>query len=151
MPVTTEDLAYMAGVIDSDGYIGIVKQSETRRKHTTEYFRTVITVSQVQLEAIELLRERLGGSFGITQRQKGSNWKSLYRWGVYNKKDTKRILEMLLPYLKIKRKQAEMVIAYCELREDALKEKKSSKNTYSGAEKIMWLDIKQLNQVGTIA
>ncbi|HEB13723.1 MAG TPA: hypothetical protein ENI13_01950, partial [candidate division CPR3 bacterium] len=59
MPVTTEDLAYMAGVIDSDGYIGIVKQSETRRKHTTEYFRTVITVSQVQLEAIELLRERL--------------------------------------------------------------------------------------------
>lgn len=163
MPVKikNDELAYIAGIIDSDGYVGIVKNGETRRKKITFNFRPTITITQVQPEAIGFIQEKIGGKFGINKQLKNSNWKNQYRWGLYNRKEIKEFLEKILPYLKIKKRQAEMVIKYCEEREKALSTKivdrdikgrfsLSTKHTYSGIEEKLWFGIKQLNQTGII-
>lgn len=163
MPYKETDLSYIAGIMDSDGYIGIVKQSEIRRKkNVTRCFRPVVTVTQAQSQAIAFLKETFGGHCGISKQSKNSHgWRELYRWNICNRKDVKAFLEAILPYLRIKKEQAEMVIEYCNIREKALQDKsisrnekgqfsKSSKNTYSGIEEIMWKDIKKLNQTGVV-
>lgn len=160
MPYKESDLAYIAGVIDSDGYIGIVKQSETRRKNLTKNFRPTITITQSQPEAINFIRKYFNGGFGTTKQSKNI-YRDLYRWDICNRKDIRIFLEAILPYLKIKKVQAKMVIEYCNIRESALQNKliirnkkgqfsKSSKNTYSGIEEIMWKSIKKLNQTGVV-
>ena len=65
--------------------------------------------------------------------------------------------------MKIKRKQAQLVIDFCSLRTKALSDKVilrdkqgrftkgSSKNTYTGVERKLWEEVLHLNQTGGIS
>ncbi len=162
MPVKVKDLGYIAGVIDSDGYIGLARQKENRRRgNITESYKPMVTVTQAQPEAVDFIKSLLGGNNGVNKSRNG-NHRPLYRWGVYSNKKTREFLEVIEPYLKIKRKQAQLVIQFCLLREKALQNKTilrdnqghflkgSSKNTYTGVEEGLWRQVLKLNQTGGI-
>ena len=160
MLVTGEDLSYIAGVIDSDGYIGLVKQAEHRRKNGLTYgFKPTVVITQAQNDAITFINNIFPGGYRVLENpRKKSNWKNLYYWGIHRRELVRNFLCMILPYLKIKRKQAELIIQFCEIRERVLSDRsrldkkgrprRSSKYTYSGIERELWLQIKQLNQTG---
>lgn len=164
MPVKIKktDWAYIAGVIDSDGYIGLTRSKENRRTKETYNYRPTITVTQVEPEAIMLLKETGLGTFGISGQQSKKH-RSLFRWGIYNYRDVKIFIKNILPYLRIKKEQATILFQYCEHREKIMEVKAnckkdiktgkfiaSSKTTYTGEEKSMWKKIKNLNQTGGI-
>ena len=159
MPCPPEDLSYIAGVIDSDGYIGLTKGQEYRRgNHITIQIRPVITLTQVQTGAIYFIRAIFPGHYYEHIRDGSKNWKTIYVWGLGRREDVSSFLTQILPYLKIKKRQAELVIAYCSLRESVLSDmsrvdkrgrpRRSSKYTYSGVEYEMWKAVKQLNKTG---
>lgn len=164
MPVkiAKTDLAYIAGVIDSDGYIGLTRSRENRRTKKTYSYRPTITITQTKPQAIALLKDIGLGRFGI-KKQQSKKHKSLYRWGIYSYRDVKFLIKRILPYLRIKKEQAKILLEYCKHRERVMSKKAncrkdpktgkfiaSSKTTYTGYEKIMWENIKQLNQIGII-
>ncbi len=126
----TIDLAYLAGVVDSDGCITIgVDQSPRPEKNAPRFFQ-LIAVRQCDPEAVHLAQELFGGR--ITVGKPGSlRGRPSHDWVVANRKAC-AVAKALLPYLRIKRKQAEIV-----LRMGALKNKGREANTYLDPVPIM--------------
>jgi len=100
--------AYIAGLIDADGSIGIYEQGENGRTPT---FTVTVTIRMAESEGIELLQQYFPRKVTST---KSYNRKRLYRYRVTGA-IAKEILSALLPYLRIKRNQAELAIAYFSL------------------------------------
>jgi hypothetical protein len=151
MPYTEIDLAYIAGVIDSDGYIGITVNTERRRKgnnsRTKSYYPT-IRLTQTKIDAINLIRKYFEGSYLVIKSKK-TNHRMLHGWSACSLKRSKIFLEAIYPYLRLKKEQAKIVIDYCNMRLKIL-EKSGSKRSYTGIESKIWETVKKLNQTGDI-
>ena len=154
MPYRIEDLAYIAGVLDSDGYIGLARQRENRRKNRTESYSPRVVVTQCQIGAVELIHSVFGGR--KYELEKGENHKTLHAVCINDRKHITEILTVVAPYLRIKKRQAELVLGFCKMRDAKLVSKPrlsngqfaSSKNTYGVEEKSLWEGILSLNQTG---
>ena len=100
-------LSYLAGAIDSDGTIGIKKNSyhvKIIKDSTQPTYSERICLKQVTPQIPNLLKKYFKGYFGITKPQT-VNGKPLFTWQVT---DLKAVfaLKSLLPYLQVKKKQA---------------------------------------------
>ena len=120
----TNLLAYLAGFIDADGSITIViaryTSSDGIRK--TQY-RAKLSACNCKLAPLKLLQRTFGAGKVRLRHWKGKrkrHWKPNYKWIVCNRLAT-RALSQLLPFLKIKHKQAK----HC-LTMQALKDSHSS-------------------------
>lgn len=105
-------LAYLAGVIDSDGTIGIKRSTyamRVRKDAGQPVYSERVGIKQVEPQAIELLKKTFGGYRG-TMRPGTKQSKPLHTWNINSRSAGKAIAE-LLPYLRIKRRQAENALA----------------------------------------
>ena len=104
------EIAYAAGVIDSDGWISI--------HPSTSSYKAVIGLSQVEPQAIKLVSELFGGSIRLMKKSKLNSFSSrpLYSWRIEGK-TAKRALFELLPYLRIKKTQAQLALDYLQTAE----------------------------------
>jgi hypothetical protein len=99
-------LAYVAGLFDGEGCIHYsYKKHCSYRVPSSSLWMQVSSTNQ---EVVEWLRESLGG-FIFEDRSKRRP-KTLHNWKAGPRK-TFEILKLLLPYLRIKRKQAELILA----------------------------------------
>lgn len=132
------DLAYLAGLIDGEGCISI-----KHNKQNNVYFPW-IAVGMTQLEGIELLVETFGGK---VREDRTSNRKSvMYRWE-QNKRDVvMHVLQSVLPYLRVKKALAILVLAFCQ---DVEMTSRGYKTTVKEQErrKDLHLQVKELNNV----
>jgi hypothetical protein len=96
------DLAYAAGVIDSDGSIGIHRK---KFEHCQTCYEPRVYVRQVEIEAVELLYGLFGG-YRLSPRSYVQNGKPLHEWRVSGQVACSALNE-LLPYLRIKKARAE--------------------------------------------
>lgn len=118
------DLAYCAGVIDSDGTIGVKRSTYAMRvvgdAKQTMYSERVC-VRQVEPQAVTLLHALFGGRFAKAKpsTKKG---RALYEWQVTDLNAAKCLLAVL-PYLRIKREQAENCLALRGLKEKSKKQR----------------------------
>lgn len=106
-------LAYLAGIIDADGCIRISKEKPYRDRVTPGYHARV-HVRMVEREAIDLLDETFGGHVW-TQKPSLTRGRPLHVWDVSDAK-AQHALTLLLPYLRVKRAQAENALALREFR-----------------------------------
>lgn len=109
-------MAYCAGVVDSDGCIG-VKHSDYRVRIlgdcTTPTYAAYIQVKQVERQAVDIMHEYWGGYFGL-QRSYAKRGRPGHCWQVHSAAAGRALAE-LLPYLRIKRAQAENALEVCRL------------------------------------
>jgi hypothetical protein len=105
------DLAYCAGVIDSDGTIG-VKRSTYSMRVTGDSGQPVyserVCVKQVQPQAIDLLHWMFQGS-RLNESPSARKGKRLHVWQVTDRRAVVAIA-LILPFLKIKAEQAKNCI-----------------------------------------
>lgn len=108
---SSEFKAYLAGVIDSDGSIGISRRTEKKNSKGYSY-REIIQLTWKKTDQtvafVEMLKNIYGGSTGF------------YKGGFNNSTDTvkysadgkkaERMAKDLLPYLRLKRGQAELLL-----------------------------------------
>jgi len=146
MPYEATELAYLAGVLDSDGYIGLRMNTDRRRSTLSQSICPTIQIGQCQIEAVELGHKLFGGRIYKVRNPFPLKDRNLLI--VYKRVDIKKLLLAVLPYLRIKRRQAELVLEFVKLRESKLKAKRCSKNTYTEKERQLWLIVKALNQTG---
>lgn len=102
-------LAYCAGVLDSDGYIGVRRSTywmRTRKGGAQPIYSERICVKQAEPHAVVLLHELFGGH--LLMAKPAANTKRgrpLYSWSVTDLKAAE-CLKALAPYLRIKKQQA---------------------------------------------
>lgn len=103
-------LAYIAGLVDGEAYIGI-KRTKAYKNLTGRInpsFQERIQVRMVDKEAIEFIADTLGGWY-YREKPSSKNGRPLYCYQASDK-SAAEILQSLLPYLRVKRAQAEVVL-----------------------------------------
>lgn len=101
-----ETLAYLAGLVDGEAYIGI-KRNRPKNCVSLAYHER-IQVRMVDESAIKFLTTTLGGKY-YRERPRSDAGRPLYCWQVSDARAAS-ILKQLLPYLKVKRRNAETVL-----------------------------------------
>jgi hypothetical protein len=156
--LSVAELAYCAGVIDSDGTIGIRKRliKEPKRKPYLNYME-IIAVGQVSNEAVSLLKEIFGGNVMI-RKSSTENGKDIFIWRVQQKK-AQFCLETLLPFLRIKKTQAINCLEFRKVVEKSKEAKRQIKGQvgslsrsqfFTNEMEKFYLRAKELNKVGNL-
>jgi hypothetical protein len=107
---TAIQAAYMAGIMDGEGTFFIGNFSGNR-KNGDKHFQTVIAVACTDKCLIDWLFKVFGGGireYTPAQMSKNSR-KQVYRWSATSNR-LLHICEIILPYLVIKKRQAEIMI-----------------------------------------
>jgi len=110
MTYKKEDLAYLAGVMDSDGWITLRKNGRTKMGIRTQ-FVLKIGVGQTKRTIVDWIQENFGGSIYTEKRPYPK--RDMHRWGATSK-TAKEILELIYPYLKMKKEQAKLALEFQE-------------------------------------
>lgn len=106
----TEDLeaAYAAGLFDGEGHIGI---TVTKNGRGEKYHRLQVNVTNTNITVIHWLFERFGGCIHNPRYFTSENWREAHRWTIADGKASS-FLQTVLPYLIIKKSQAELAIEF---------------------------------------
>jgi len=110
--VSETDYAYLAGLIDGDGTISFEVTYHRRNKKFNFYPQLKIALTKSQKWLLEELSKHYGGSV-YTKKQ-------FAEWYITNRKVIKKLLEKLIPYLKLKKENAQIVLEGIKILEDAL-------------------------------
>lgn len=110
-------LSYCAGVLDSDGHIGVhvnwykVKVLGDAKQPT---YQPRCSVKQLDPEAIELFHELFAGHLYVDENNTRGSARPINIWQVHSA-SCRRVLEALRPYLRIKTRQADLALELCDL------------------------------------
>ena len=108
-----EILAYTGGLLDGEGFIGISKNKSSRYSRGYSFILSV-TITNTNEWLIQWLKLQFGGtiiSSSSHARKTDKNWKPQWVWRVRDNK-AKEFLELILPYIQIKKAQAEIAIRF---------------------------------------
>lgn len=98
-------IAWAAGFLDGEGYIGVTRNFNKRNGRM--YYRIDLNAAQVHLAPMELLKSMFGGRVNFHQNKHQGYW----YWRVYGE-EARQAIVLLLPYLVVKRKQADMAMQF---------------------------------------
>jgi hypothetical protein len=126
-------VAYLAGIIDGEG---TVYAQKIRGR-----FNVRIYVVSTDVRLVRWLEQNFGGLVYHRNSPTHATWKTKWEW-VVDKRETTRILELVLPYLIVKREQAELGIA---LRRDI--EAKRGRDVDHAYRQMLGEKIRSLNHV----
>lgn len=115
MPTDT-DLAYIAGLLDGEAYIGI-KRTNPAGGRTNPGYHARIQVRMVDEPAIAFLAEKLGGWY-YKEKPSAAKGRPLYCWQAQDKA-AEAVLRAVLPFLRVKRDPALAVLELRDLQADA--------------------------------
>ena len=102
------DLGYAAGLIDGEGWVGLTRRKRTWKEDQLRlfYFRPVIVIGMSRLECLNHIADVLG-----LQTQALERGGDVYRLRIYS--GTLRwFLPQLIPHLKLKWRQAEILLEF---------------------------------------
>lgn len=102
-------LAYVAGIVDGEGCIGICG---IKREHNLlPYTNLRVSVVNTNEWLIEFLKFHFGGSHISRLQRPKPSWKPTHEWVICSIKAVE-FLKLILPYLQIKKPQAELAINF---------------------------------------
>lgn len=147
-PQEDDFLAYAAGVIDGEGWIGVIHH------HTTKYPSAFLPSVQVEmsmkaLPVLNALYSNFGGQVKVNRAKSGSQ-SSTAAWRVHGE-PTGCVLRRIRPWLRLKRRQADLVIEATQDR--SLEKNAAGRRVWTSARVEMWRrvtqQIRELNAKGS--
>ena len=112
------DIAYIAGLIDGEGYIGIKKDKGYKcQERKTPGYHARIQIRMVDEPAIKFISESLGGWY-YKEKPNCENGRPLFCYQASDKK-AEGILKTIIPYLKVKKESAQTVLDIRKLQSDS--------------------------------
>lgn len=101
---------YLAGILDGEGAIKLQKSRGSRHGSHPRLW-----VKNTDKKLVEWLHKTFGGHINFERRSR-TNWSDIWRWSVTSTFDLTRLLPLVLPYLIVKREDAEKVLEFCKRR-----------------------------------
>jgi hypothetical protein len=120
--------SYLAGLFDGEGSFTI---SNLVRHDRPAYAFREIFITNTNVKIMDWLSKNFGGKVRVS-RYGDKGWKDVYKWHA-SAKDHKYIIRNILPFLIVKKKQAEKVLEFI-----LLKEKQNTKRGPIGLSKEEW-------------
>ena len=107
--ITDVEAAYIAGILDGEGCIAIHKKA-VRKQHHNPTFLVHMDITNTSRDLLGWVRLTTGlGKILDKPRTKG--WKACYKL-FFIADEIKPLLERVLPYMLVRRKQAELVLEF---------------------------------------
>lgn len=106
------ELAYLAGVIDADGYISLRKATQRRN---TMFYTPMMGICNQSAKLMEWLDVRIRWTIALQEAGTGWSKTPIFR-RTASGHALQRVLQQLLPYLQVKKRRAELVIEFCQYR-----------------------------------
>jgi len=113
MPNET-DLAYCAGLIDGEGYLGIIKSRSYNPNRKVRY-RVRLSIQMKDQKTIKFVAKIL--NFRVLQIQPKQTVYPMFN-ATARESLLQKILESLLPYLQEKKRQAELLLEFIKLQKN---------------------------------
>ena len=101
-------IPWAAGFIDGEGSVGIKQRSDR-----TGYGTVYLSAPQVRREPLDRLAEMFGGSSRLRRSQR-AGWRDLWVWEIGGARRVGPVLTALIPFLTVKREEAEIVMRFIE-------------------------------------
>ncbi len=113
-----ETWSYIAGIWDTDGSFSIKKQSINKGTDVKNpRYLPVISLSMMDTRAINFIRsafEPFGESKLYIPKNKAMTNKYHFQFGIYTKDNCIKFLKHIIPYLRSKKENAQMLLKFCE-------------------------------------
>src|SRR3990167_3183108 len=103
--------AYLAGFIDGEGTLTIT----TGTVKGSTFYRPHLVISSTNREIIEWFKNSFGGWTRGGLNINNENWNELFRWTLHRENLLVPFLEKVKPYLKIKKRHAEILLQFVKL------------------------------------
>lgn len=108
--ISERDLGYIAGIVDGEGCITIVKQAPNKlRKEKNSRYGIVCQVANTDKRLIDWLHDCFGGSIRITEKRE--KWRTAWTWAIRSTQAFK-FLKLIRDYSLIKQNQIDLVIEF---------------------------------------
>lgn len=105
------DLAYAGGILDGEGSINLV-HSSPRNRHLTGEMYAQVGLTNTDERLIRWFQVEFGGSIAVERPGRNPlSKKTLWRW-VLSRRQASEFLKLIVPYLWLKRPQAELAIRF---------------------------------------
>ena len=135
--------AYLAGLIDADGSVGIYRTKSDSKAYKFKYGVRVLIVN-CDFEIISWIKEKTGiGCAHKTGIRYKINWRQCHRWQVTTNQARMFLME-IMPYLRIKKQRAELSVS---IPHQGHLGKQRSKKDYDRQEYLFY-KLKELNKRG---
>lgn len=102
-------LAYLAGLIDGDGNIFIRRRLRHASRSKNPSFSIGIKLTNTDRATMEWLREMWAGGWSELHAGKNPKWRKHYEWRT-ECGQARHLLEAIEPFLRIKKRQAQIAI-----------------------------------------
>ena len=109
--MTNLELAYLAGIMDADGFFSIKRQTysiRVKKEAVNPTYCERVGIKQVTPQAIQMIHDNFGGYYRI-EKPSAKNGKPLHAVELRNRKAA-HFISAILPYLRIKKLQAEILV-----------------------------------------
>jgi len=108
--------AYLAGLFDGEGHVGLYKRrrKDVKRGYTWAFVSSIINNDKALIDS---LHQDLGTGYIMTETRPNVNHSDSYKLA-FSKGDLKQILPKILPYLRSKKRQVELIIEAIPVRSD---------------------------------
>jgi len=110
--------AYLAGLIDGEGCICISKNHPVDKRgkvpRTHVQYNLELTITNTNLSIIRWLSEYAEGR-RVTKGRRKPQWKTAYNWRATSREHLRSTLEVVLPFLQAKKRQAVIALAFLYL------------------------------------
>ncbi len=136
---------YLAGIVDGEGCLTLKKSGRNRQN-----FSALLTISNTSLSLLKEINKMLGGLGNINQKRSyNKNCKPVYELRFSKREILLPLLEKLQHYLKLKKKQCQLLLEFLKIRVKSNPTKKA-KVTYTQREIEIWKALKNINKRGRV-
>src|SRR3972149_6363917 len=104
MLLTIENLIYMAGFFDGEGYICIYRRKPSKMSNTPAHY-LVVGINNTNYSILEWFNKSYIGTFRLLRASRKPSHKDQWAWLLWSGR-AKVFLQDILPYLKIKKQEA---------------------------------------------
>ena len=106
--------AYIAGIFDGEGTCCLAL-SKTTQLHHSQCYQPNVCISNTSKSLLESIRRDLWLGLVDDGRQEKEQWKRGYKL-YFRQHQIVPFLALILPYLRLKKRQAELLIEFCSLK-----------------------------------
>ena len=149
-------MAYLAGLFDGEGSFCLCRQpnkAKAKDGHVNICIHPMVRIGMTDEPIIKMIHEtfKIGHSYDEGVRKDRPHYKIMHRWNVISRDGCKEVIEKLLPYLRIKKKQAELVLQFCnEWKIATVRYYRQDPEILQKREEL-FLRVKELNRTGAPA
>lgn len=146
-PLPPVTLAYLAGLVDSEGRIGINTITDQRYETTQPRHRVRLDVSSTHLPTLLWLREQTGlGQIGVLTTP-GDRLRSAWRWSLWTRQ-AEQLLVAIRPFLKSKAGQASLALELLDVQAVPVRHRGRWSASHSRKQQRIVARIAELNRRG---